>query len=394
MRANSVVGGALRKATAGGKATVGIGFLFLSAAMAQSACGTRAEIVATLTGTPHSDEETSGASLGGADGTDTSGDGSGAASSVAGAAGAENAPPAQLPDGLLSLSGDLAVHDPMLVGQGNRFYVFHTGPGIGWKTSPDLEHWSDQGSIFEAPPEPVARLLPEVRDLWAPDVAHHKDIYHLYYAASTFGSGRSCIGHATKDRLDAPDPWVPRANVICSNVDDMVDYDAIDPSAFSDQDGRFWLVFGSYGSGIQLIELSEDGHKMNSSMVNIARRPDEVAIQGAHVHYRSPYYYLFATFDACCRGVESTSQLRVGRAETVEGPYVDRGGVAMLEGGGTLVLKGNDRYRAVGGSSVLSTQDRAFLAYHAYDANAAGQATLRISELTFDDEDWPMVTGP
>jgi hypothetical protein len=29
----------------------------------------------------------------------------------------------------------------------------------------------------------------------------------------------------------------------------------------------------------------------------------------------------------------------------LQGPYVDRDGMAMLEGGGTLVLQGDERYR-------------------------------------------------
>src|SRR5690606_30027445 len=117
-------------------------------------------------------------------------------------------------------------------------------------------------------------------------------------------------------------------------------------------------------------------------LVSLAARPTEVAIQAAHLHYHDSFYYLLTTFDACCRGVSSTSYVTVGRADTIEGPYFDRDGIALLEGGGTPLVEGDDRFRAVGASTILKTAQRTYLAYHAYDANSAGSPTLRISELT------------
>ncbi len=300
----------------------------------------------------------------------------------------------QLPGGLLSLTGDLVVHDPSLIEEDGIFYAFHTGPGVAYKTSTDLLNWQDIGSVFSSLPDPVVDVLPDVQDLWAPDISYRDGLYHLYYAASTFGSGRSCVGHATKSQLGSDEAWTVRDNVICSNIDSDVEYDAIDPSAFVDNEGRPWLVFGSYGSGIKLIGLTESGDWDQEPLSSLASRPVEVAIQAAHLHYHNSYYYLLTTFDACCRGVSSTSYVTVGRAETVEGPYFDREGIALLEGGGTTLVEGNDRFRAVGASTILTTDQRAYLCYHAYDANSAGTPTLRISELSFDDEGWPIVEGP
>ena len=59
------------------------------------------------------------------------------------------------------------------------------------------------------------------------------------------------------------------------------------------------------------------------------------AIEAPYITKRGDDYYLFVNWDYCCRGVNSTYNVRVGRSEHVEGPYVDRQGKQMLEGGGT-----------------------------------------------------------
>src|SRR5690606_845579 len=129
--------------------------------------------------------------------------------------------------------------------------------------------------------------------------------YHLYYAASTFGSGRSCIGHATSPDLTLSTSWQDQGYIICSDVDEDVDWDAIDPNTFPDENGDFWMVFGSYGSGIKLLPLDADGSRLGDDLYSLAERPTEVAIQAPSAVYRNGYYYLFASFDFCCSGLNS-----------------------------------------------------------------------------------------
>ena len=295
----------------------------------------------------------------------------------------------------LELIGDLETHDSCVIEAAGRFFLFHTGPGIVIKTSDDLYDWRDAGSVFSENPLWIADLVPEATVLWAPDVSWFNDTYHLYYAASTFGSGLSCIGHATKSALDAPDPWVDLGPVICSDmggVDD--DWDAIDPATFVAADGTRWMVFGSFGSGIKLIRLDDAGARLDDEFYSLAQRPTDVAVQAPFILPRDPYYYLFVSFDFCCRGVDSTYSIRVGRSTDPTGPYVDRDGVPMLEGGGTLLLEGDERWRGVGANTILTTRGRDYNVYHTYDANAAGRATLRISEVAWDVDGWPVSGGP
>lgn len=294
----------------------------------------------------------------------------------------------------LDLTGALETHDSTVIEVDGQFTLLHTGPGLVVKTSSDLLTWSEAGSAFAENPAWIAETLPDVTSLWAPDVSFHAGLYHLYYAASTFGTGRSCIGHATATTLEPPTRWSDHGAVICSDLGgNEDDWDAIDPSAFTAPDGARWLVFGSFSSGIKLIPLDAAG-RAGEALYALAERPVERAIQAPFLFYRAPYYYLFVSFDWCCRGVSSTYNLRVGRSRDLQGPYVDREGVALLDGGGTLLLAGDERWRGVGANTILSTGGRDYNVYHSYDANAAGRSTLRIAELGWDAADWPISGGP
>src|SRR5262249_40010836 len=102
----------------------------------------------------------------------------------------------------LPLSGDLTnVHDPAIILANGHYHIYSTGPGLLERTSNDLQNWTFTGSVFPANPSWVVDELGDLDSLWAPDVTFFGGTYHLYYAASTFGSNHSCIGHATKDNL-------------------------------------------------------------------------------------------------------------------------------------------------------------------------------------------------
>lgn len=291
------------------------------------------------------------------------------------------------------LSGDLGAHDPEVVVTDLGYYLFSTGNLIVTKASIDLLDWRGTGEVFYEMPVWVPELLSEVNDLWAPDVSFFGGQFHLYYAASTFGTGVSCIGHATSMTLGDAAEWQDQGTVICSDIEEEFDWDAIDPNTFVDEGGNFWMVFGSYSSGIKLIPLGADGTRAGSELHSLATRPEE-AIQAPALFFHRGYYYLFASFDQCCAGVSSTSTIRVGRSTQVTGPFVDKEGTPLLEGGGSLYISGDEAFPAVGGSSFFTTLGRWYVAYHAYDASSAGQATLRIAPVILDDQLWPIEHTP
>jgi arabinan endo-1,5-alpha-L-arabinosidase len=105
-------------------------------------------------------------------------------------------------------------------------------------------------------------------------------------------------------------------------------------------------------------------------------------------------YYLFVSWDRCCNGASSTYNVRVGRSTSVTGPYTDKAGVAMARGGGTLVVAGDDRWKGPGHNAVLVSDGLTYNVYHSYDAMNNGRQTLRISELHWDADGWPVSGGP
>ena len=295
-----------------------------------------------------------------------------------------------VPQGLRS------VHDPALIETDAGWVLFGTGPGIQIRCGQDLESFELCSRVFFGRPDWHRETVPGVDHLWAPDISEHDGEYRLYYSVSTFGSNRSAIGLATASTLDPDDPdygWTDQGIVIASQPSDP--WNAIDPNLALDESGGHWLAFGSFWSGIKLVRidpatglLADPG---DPELVPLAYRPQPPhAVEAPFIVRRGDHYYLFVSFDQCCRGVDSTYNIRVGRAEAITGPYVDRDGTPMLEGGGTLLIDGGDRWRGPGHNAVIEVDGRDLLVYHAYDAQRDGIPTLRISPLVWEDG-WPSV---
>jgi arabinan endo-1,5-alpha-L-arabinosidase len=301
------------------------------------------------------------------------------------------------------LTGDLSpVHDPCVIKQGKTFHLFCTGQAkdptglLPWRTSMDLLEWKLQGCIFEEIPAWARALVPGVAGLWAPDVAYFNDRFHIYYSASTFGSNHSAIGLVTNATLDPKSPefgWHDEGIVLKSERSD--DFNAIDPNHIIDREGKHWLALGSFWTGLKLFPLDPRTGKLSpgdTRRFSIAARPapemGPAAIEAPFIIERDGDYYLFASYDYCCRGASSSYYIAVGRSKTVTGPYLGRDGRSMNEGYGTLLLRGDRRFRGPGHCAVLEDGGTHYLVYHAYDAQADGRSTLRISRLDWADG-WP-----
>lgn len=107
---------------------------------------------------------------------------------------------------------------------------------------------------------------------------------------------------------------------------------------------------------------------------------------------RCGYYYLFSSWGACCSGAYDYN-IRVGRSTTVTGPYADKAGLALMQGGGTLLVAGNDTWKAPGHNAVIVYGGKTYNVYHALTAQTMS-ATLRVSELVWDSDGWPVSGGP
>jgi arabinan endo-1,5-alpha-L-arabinosidase len=310
------------------------------------------------------------------------------------------------PPKLLQLSGEISpVHDPAAIKEKDTWYVFSTGGLI--RRSKDLRHWTVSGKVFDRLPEWTSAEVPSLRDgYWAPDISFYKGIYRLYYAVSKFGQNDSAIGLATNKTLD-PDSseykWLDQGMVFRSHRGD--DFNAIDPNLVVDKKGRQWLDFGSFWGGIKMLQIDPETGKpsaSNTKLYSVASRrpspnkatpdgtPNKNAIEAPFIVRHGSYYYLFVSFDFCCRGANSTYNVVVGRSRNITGPYRDDRGTPMMEGGGRRLTVSTTLWRGPGHEGILLQPGGPdLMVFHAYDA-LTGKPSLEISTITWE-RGWPRV---
>ncbi|CAE6468438.1 unnamed protein product, partial [Rhizoctonia solani] len=186
---------------------------------------------------------------------------------------------------------------------------------------------------------------------------------------SSFGSQNSAIFFA-KSTTGLPGSWTNQGLVISTSSSN--DYNAIDPGLIIDG-SNWWLTFGSFWTGIKLVQLgSSTGKPSTSTIYSIAQRTaNGGAIEAPVIVKNGSYYYLFTSWDKCCSGTSSTYNVRVGRSTSITGPYVDQSGVALTSGGGTLVLASHDSIIGPGGQSVFQDTDAWVIDYHYYTSSGS-----------------------
>jgi arabinan endo-1,5-alpha-L-arabinosidase len=314
----------------------------------------------------------------------------------------------------LKLEGDVEYsHDPSIAKDGDTWYLFGTANGPNRKgelpirCSQDLHHWRLCGSVFEKIPDWITQQSPATKELWAPDISYFNGEFHLYYAFSVFGKNTSGIALLTNKTLNPSSPnfhWADHGLVLRSRLED--DFNAIDPNLVIDEKGQPWLAFGSFWSGIKMRQIDPKTGLLSptdTKLYSLAsrKRPlnpppnppglpgDWQAVEAPFIIHHGDYFYLFVSWDLCCRGTKSNYKTMVGRSRSVTGPYIDASGTPMLEGGGTPLLLANSRWIGPGGESLLQQKDGDIIVYHAYDGTT-GHAFLQISTVAWVNG-WPKV---
>ena len=295
-------------------------------------------------------------------------------------------------------------HDPVMAYEHGTYYLFSTGMGIQWATSKDLKTWVMQPTPYiEDIPQWTHDSVPGFRNhVWAPDVIRWNNRWWLAYSCSTFGKNTSAIGLMSAQSLNST--WKDEGCIVASR-EDRDNWNAIDPCFVIDDNNQPWLTWGSFWDGIQLARLDTTMH-LTSEIVTIARRhtPNDPnaaenptskyagrnAIEAPFILKHGGYYYLFVSWDYCCRGAKSNYRVAVGRSKHVEGPYLDREGRDMRDGGGTLFLEGDKKeYEAAGHCAAYDMNGTSVFICHGYSAKLNGAALLIQKPIRWSTDQWP-----
>lgn len=264
-------------------------------------------------------------------------------------------------------------HDPstMIQNTDGRYWIFTTGQGI-WAMSSsnaDFTNWQTEPTPFPTNSWPgwISNYVDGFTGFfWAPDIIKIGSTYYLYYSCAGNGAP-AAIGLATATNLAGP--WTDQGMVVAGN-------NAIDPAVILDN-GRLWMTWGNWQSGIDIVELSTSSGKPVSGYTHLVSGE----VEGPALMKNGNYYYLFYQRGLCCNGVNSTYYVVVARSTSITGPYTSER-VFLPNQSGNVIGPGHVGYRY------------GRLTYHFYDANDNGNARLMVRTDFGFANGWPYVGSP
>ena len=264
-------------------------------------------------------------------------------------------------------------HDPstMIRNVDGRYWIFTTGNGV-WAMSSsnaDFTNWQAESTPFPNGTYPswISNYVTGFTGFfWAPDVIKIGNTYYLYYSCAGQGAP-AAIGVATATNLSGP--WTDQGMVVAGN-------NAIDPALILDN-GRLWMTWGNWQTGIDICELSSSTGKRISGITHLVSGQ----VEGPGIYKNGSYYYLFYQRGLCCNGVNSTYYMVVARSSSITGPYTDE-----------RVFLPNQNGQVIGPGHFGYGEGR--LTYHFYDAYDNGNAKLMVRTDFGFANGWPYVGNP
>lgn len=302
--------------------------------------------------------------------------------------------------------GKMVVHDPVIAFEDGTYFMYSTGMGITVSSSADgMKTWHFEESLFDTIPSWAKEKIPNFRGhMWAPDIIRHNGRWHIFYVCSIGGKNTSLIGHISGKTLNPRSSeygWEDHG-IIVQSIPGRDMWNAIDPNIIFDDEGTPWMTFGSWWEGIKLVRMSNDlmSFAEPQEWHTISRRPrsfgyddddaGDAPVEAPFIIRHGDFYYLFVSFDYCCRGVDSTYKVVVGRSEKITGPYLDKDGQRMDRGAGSIVVQGNDQWAGIGHNAAYTFEGKDIFVSHAY-SRQDGQSYLFLKDLKWDQGGWPIV---
>lgn len=362
------------------------------------------------------------------------------------------------------------VHDPTVVlAEDGYYYMYQTDASYGnahtagghfhGRRSKDLVNWEYLGGVMQSLPDWVIPKLNEIRKemglkevspnvadfgYWAPCVRKVRNgLYRMYYSIVCPGtlngegtwSERAFIGLLENSNPANNNGWEDKGYVITNASDKELNFNvasndwancyykwnAIDPSYLIDNDGKHYLIYGSWHSGIAALEVDAETGKPNALPLPFGNNEDIAAYgsliatrkmgdrwqgsEGPEIVYNAAtgYYYLFMAYDA----LEVPYNTRVCRSKNIYGPYLGIDGTDLTHTGGDMLpvvthpYKFNGSYGWVGISHCAVFDDGNGNWYYAsqgrYPANVAGNPYSNalmmghVRSIRWTESGWPVV---
>jgi len=338
---------------------------------------------------------------------------------------------------------NVSVHDPSVIRVGDSYYIF--GSHLATARTTDLMKWTLVADGVNTANPLFVNVVTELADifawssatdLWANDVIQLGDgRFYMYPNLSRLDSPRASMGLAVADQVEGPyhyegiflqsGMWNEISEDGVNIYDPKIHPNTVDPDAFFDQQGKPWLIYGSYSGGIFLLELDpasglplpNQGYGKHLMGGNHSR------IEGPYVLY-SPdtgYYYMFVTFG----GLDQYGgyNMRVARSRAPDGPYLDALGndMANVKADPSLPLfddasiepyaqklMGNFYFKretgepgTAQGSGYVSPghnsafydaeSGKYFLIFHTRFPSQGEFHQVRVHEMFFNEDGWPVV---
>lgn len=361
-----------------------------------------------------------------------------------------------------SIKAGVAVHDPSILQVDGTYYIF--GSHMAAAKSTDLRNWeyldkangykrsnSVWGGFYDSSlavfdySGDAKSVIPTddgAVHVWAPDVIYNEaqGLYYMYGCTSSTWNA-SNLYYATSETPEGPYEWQGALIYSGFNSDtiketDVLDYvtedyaienyigggnqyntddypNAIDPTVFYDEDGKMWMVYGSWSGGIFLLEIDETTGEVIHPEADPENNVDAYfgkrllggggkSMEAPYMLYdkESGYYYLFVSYGSLNR--TGGYQIRVYRSETVDGEYVDMNGQTLEKTSGNhaymgLKLTGNynlpslkQAYMATGHNSAFIDENdgKMYVVYHTRFDNGQETHEPRVHQFFLNEEGW------
>lgn len=198
--------------------------------------------------------------------------------------------------------------DPSIVRVGSDYYMVNSSftffPCIPISHSTDLVNWKVIGHAITNPEWANIDDLEGGRGYWAPDISYYNGKFYITATLRYNDTGK----FRRQIVVSSEKPEGPYSKPA------FIEEDGIDPSIFTDVDGRRYMLLNR---GARIFELNADCTEQISDAELLFYGDNKRAPEGPHLLYKDGYYYLFEAEG----GTGLMHQITVSRSKTFKGVY-------------------------------------------------------------------------